>query len=208
MTVVGGPVPGSPDPLARWKLAGAIATAIIVLLIPLSLVVLPEPGAKTRAEKVGPSFVGRERCAPCHEAATRAWIGSDHDLAMAEARMTLDYRVPDKQRLEWAERIAAEIPEDGIPKDQKQVYAREQLILHERQSTEIVIQGLRIGDIGIATTPNETYAITGLKIKAASPLKHNLVIELANGGDGYIPPPEQHRFGGYNTWPARSASRS
>jgi hypothetical protein len=59
--------------------------------------------------------------------------------------------------------------------------------------------------VGIATTPNETYAITGLKIKAASPLKHNIVIELANGGDGYIPPPEQHRFGGYNTWAARSA---
>jgi hypothetical protein len=32
-----------------------------------------------------------------------------------------------------------------------------------------------------------------------------LVIELANGGDGYIPPPEQHLFGGYNTWAARSA---
>ena len=67
------------------------------------------------------------------------------------------------------------------------------------------MQGLRIGDIGIATTPTETYAITGLKIKAASPLTHNIVIELANGGDGYIPPPEQHRFGGYNTWAARSA---
>jgi hypothetical protein len=67
------------------------------------------------------------------------------------------------------------------------------------------VQGIRIGDIGIATTPNETYAITGLKIKAASPLAHNMVIELANGGEGYIPPPEQHRFGGYNTWAARSA---
>ncbi len=32
-----------------------------------------------------------------------------------------------------------------------------------------------------------------------------MVIELANGGDGYIPPPEQHVLGGYNTWPARSA---
>jgi hypothetical protein len=32
-----------------------------------------------------------------------------------------------------------------------------------------------------------------------------MVIELANGGDGYIPPPEQHGLGGYNTWPARSA---
>jgi hypothetical protein len=68
-----------------------------------------------------------------------------------------------------------------------------------------VVQALRIGDIGIATTPNETYAITGLKIKAASPLPHNMVIELANGGDGYIPPPEMHAWGGYNTWAARSA---
>jgi hypothetical protein len=32
-----------------------------------------------------------------------------------------------------------------------------------------------------------------------------MVIELANGGDGYIPPVEQHAFGGYNTWEARSA---
>ncbi|MFA7006198.1 MAG: LamG domain-containing protein, partial [Verrucomicrobiia bacterium] len=76
---------------------------------------------------------------------------------------------------------------------------------HQRQCTEIVVQALRIGDIGLATTPCETYAITGLKIKAASPLAHTMVIELANGGDGYIPPPEQYLFGGYNTWPARSA---
>jgi hypothetical protein len=128
----------------------------------------------------------------------------DVDLGMAEQRMTLDYRVPDKQRLDWAQRILAELG-DRPPATQQEVYAMEQVILHERQKTEIVVQALRIGDIGIATTPNETYAITGLKIKAASPLAHNMVIELANGGDGYIPPPEQHRFGGYNTWAARSA---
>lgn len=128
----------------------------------------------------------------------------DADLAMAERRMTLKYRVPDKQRLEWAQRVV-EVMGDRLPKDTTEVYAREQVILHERQQTEIVVQALRIGDIGIATTPTETYAITGLKIKAASPLPHTLVIELANGGDGYIPPPEQHLFGGYNTWAARSA---
>lgn len=128
----------------------------------------------------------------------------DVDIAMAERRMTLDYRVPDAQRLEWARRIVAELG-DQPPTTQQHVYAMEQIILHERQRTEIVMQGIRIGNIGIATTPNETYAVTGLKIKAASPLPHNMVIELANGGDGYIPPPEQHRFGGYNTWAARSA---
>ena len=105
----------------------------------------------------------------------------DVDVAMAEKRMTLKYRVPDKQRLEWAQRVMAEVG-DRLPKTQPEVYAREQIMLHEKQQTEIVVQALRIGDIGIATTPNETYAITGLKIKAASPLKHNIVIELANGG--------------------------
>ncbi len=128
----------------------------------------------------------------------------DVNLAMAERRMTLKYRVPDKQRLEWAQRVVEQMG-DRLPKTREEVYAAEQIILHERQQTEIVIQALRIGDIGIATTPNETYAITGLKIKAASPLPNTMVIELANGGDGYIPPPEQHLFGGYNTWAARSA---
>ncbi|WP_461786562.1 LamG domain-containing protein [Prosthecobacter sp.] len=140
--------------------------------------------------------------------AMKAYAGIQYrdnvDVAMAEKRMTLKYRVPDKQRLEWAQRIMAEVG-DRLPKTTTEVYAREQILLHEKQQTEIVVQALRIGDIGIATTPNETYAITGLKIKAASPLPHNMVIELANGGDGYIPPPEMHAWGGYNTWAARSA---
>ncbi len=59
--------------------------------------------------------------------------------------------------------------------------------------------------VTITTTPNETYALTGLKLKRQSPLTKTMVIELANGGDGYIPPPEQHLIGGYNTWAARSA---
>lgn len=130
---------------------------------------------------------------------------SPASIAMSETRMALNYRVPDKQRLEWAQRIVAEMG-DRLPKTLPEVYAKEQVILHERQKTEIVVQGLRLGEhIGIATTPNETYALTGLKIKAASPLPKTMVIELANGGDGYLPPPEQHLLGGYNTWPARSA---
>ncbi|MEO8493911.1 MAG: LamG-like jellyroll fold domain-containing protein [Planctomycetota bacterium] len=126
------------------------------------------------------------------------------DLAMAETRMELKYRVPDKQRLEWSRRIVEGLG-DQLPKTTEEVYAREQIILHERQSTEIVVQALRIGSIAIVTTPCETYALTGLKLKLQSPLPRTMVIELANGGDGYIPSPEQHLLGGYNTWPARSA---
>lgn len=140
--------------------------------------------------------------------ALKAYAGieylDDADLAMAEARLHLKYRVPDRQRLEWARRIVEEMG-DRLPKNTTEVYAREQIILHERQSTEVVVQALRIGNMAIATTPTETYALTGLKIKLQSPLERTMVFDLANGGDGYIPPPEQHLLGGYNTWPARSA---
>lgn len=126
------------------------------------------------------------------------------ELTMAERRLPLHYRVPNKQLLEWAERIVAALG-DKPPSTTEEVYAREQVILHKLQSTEVVLQALRIGEIAIATTPNETYALTGLKLKLQSPLPQTMVIELANGGDGYIPPPEQHLLGGYNTWAARSA---
>lgn len=126
------------------------------------------------------------------------------DLAMAEARLPMKYRVPDQQLLQWSQQVIDKM-EGETPKDRTQVYAREQILLDQMQTTEIVVQALRIGDIGIATTPNETYALTGLKLKLQNPLEHLMVIELANGADGYIPPPEQHHLGGYNTWAARSA---
>ncbi|GAB5442873.1 MAG: hypothetical protein Fues2KO_32220 [Fuerstiella sp.] len=139
-----------------------------------------------------------------HEAWQQIEYETHNKVQMAEQRLQLNYRVPDQQRLEWAQRIVAETG-DRLPKTRPEIYAREQLFLHERQSAEVVVQGLRIGDMAIATTPNETYALTGLKIKKQSPLAKTMVIELANGGDGYIPPPEQHLLGGYNTWAARSA---
>ncbi|QDS96390.1 Neutral/alkaline non-lysosomal ceramidase [Roseimaritima multifibrata] len=129
---------------------------------------------------------------------------ADADLEMAEQRLPMKYRVPTKQRLEWAEKIMADLGDNPL-KTTEQVYAREQIALHQMQETEVVVQAIRIGEIGIATTPNETYALTGLKLKFQSPLAKTIVIELANGGDGYIPPPEQHILGGYNTWAARSA---
>jgi hypothetical protein len=69
----------------------------------------------------------------------------------------------------------------------------------------LILQALRIGDIGITAIPNEVFAITGLKLKRQSPLPKMFNIELANGAEGYIPPPEQHALGGYTTWAARTA---
>ena len=70
------------DPLHRWKVLGVAATAVIVLSVPAW--VIRQGGAETtgQIEDAGATFVGREVCRPCHEAAFTSWQGSDHDLAM------------------------------------------------------------------------------------------------------------------------------
>ena len=94
---------------------------------------------------------------------------------------------------------------DRAPKTHAEVYAREAIYLHEKPEEELKLQAIRIGDLGFAAIPNEVFALTGLKIKAQSPLAHTVNVDLANGAHGYIPPAELHPLGGYTTWPARSA---
>jgi hypothetical protein len=125
-------------------------------------------------------------------------------LGMAESRLTLARRAPDEPRLAWAREIASQV-QDRLPRNQPEVYALEALHLHQQPEVEILLQAVRIGDLGITALPNEVYGITGLKLKAQSPLEQTFNIELANGAFGYIPPPEQHALGGYTTWPARTA---
>ena len=64
----------------------------------------------------------------------------------------------------------------------------------------VPLQVLRIGELGIAAIPFETFVETGLELKEKSPFAHTFTIELANGSFGYLPTPAQHRLGGYETW--------
>ncbi|HYE98950.1 MAG TPA: LamG domain-containing protein, partial [Planctomycetota bacterium] len=114
-------------------------------------------------------------------------------------------RVPDEKRLAWAKEVVAGLGGRKV-QSQPEIYAREAVLLHETPEVELKIQALRVGDGGIATMPNEVFAISGLKVKSASPLRPTMVVTLANGAEGYIPPPEQHALGGYTTWPARTAA--
>jgi neutral ceramidase len=92
------------------------------------------------------------------------------------------------------------------PQNWQEVYARETVELSKMPPTrELKLQAIRIGDLGIAAIPCEVYGVTGLAIKAASPLQPTMNISLANGCEGYLPPPEQHKLGGYTTWRARTS---
>lgn len=125
-------------------------------------------------------------------------------LAMEQQVLTLPRRLPDEKRLAWADGLLASM-KGRRPKNQAEVYAEQARFIHENPSEKVVLQTLQIGDLAITATPNEVYAITGLKLKAQSPFPSTFNIELANGAAGYIPPPEQHALGGYTTWPARTA---
>ena len=129
---------------------------------------------------------------------------SDITLAMAEETLKLKRRTPDEARLKSAHELVAKVG-DRLPRGWSEVYAFEQLRLHEDPAVELKLQAIRIGDFGITAIPDEVFGITGIKLKNRSPLKATMNIELANGAEGYIPPPEQHKLGGYTTWPARTA---
>jgi len=125
-------------------------------------------------------------------------------LVMQEKTLRIATRQPDAKRLAWARDLVAKMG-NRQPKSQPEVYAREALWLKENPTRAVKLQALRVGELGIAIWPCEVFAISGLKIKAQSPLQPTMNIELANAEEGYIPPPEIFPLGGYNTWPCRSA---
>jgi hypothetical protein len=121
-------------------------------------------------------------------------------LAMKQRELTLSVRKPTAEQLDRAQKLLAE-PEKPSKLPHERIYAERTLRQQETPATvSIVLQTVRIGELGIATIPFETFAETGLEIKAKSPLKPTFTIELANGSYGYLPTPEQHRLGGYETW--------
>lgn len=126
-------------------------------------------------------------------------------LKMHEQLLTLNVRMPSEQEVANAREFIKTFS-GRKPKNWEEVYAREIIILSKMPATrQLKLQAIRIGDLGIAAIPCEVYGSTGLAIKAASPFKTTMNISLANGGEGYIAPPEQHKLGGYTTWRARTS---
>jgi neutral ceramidase len=126
-------------------------------------------------------------------------------LAMREAHLRLARRPTPKDEVERAKFILSQADGPTL-KGVEQIYARETVLLNEYPPyAETLVQALRVGDLGIATSPCETFVETGLAIKQASPLKPTFTIELANDYRGYLPTAEQHKLGGYETWRARSS---
>lgn len=127
-------------------------------------------------------------------------------LAMKESKLTLKVRMPSPKEVSEARAWLSENLKDRPVRTWEENYARETVLLSEMPSTrELKLQVLQIGDLAITAIPCEVYGSTGLKLKQLSPFPLTMNISLANGCDGYLPPPEQFALGGYTTWRARSS---
>lgn len=126
-------------------------------------------------------------------------------LAAEQEEITLGVRKPTDAEVRRAEEIVAKA-EGPTMKTMEEIYARETLFMKDYPSqVAILLQVFRIGDLAIAAVPAEVFVEIGLELKAKSPFKPTFTIELANGYNGYLPTPAQHKLGGYETWRARSS---
>ncbi len=143
------------------------------------------------------------------DAAWHAWRSieshqSDVVLGMVQREIELRYRRPTAEELAAAKAVLAITDANEREKLPRlaEHYARNTVAAAERteDTVKVVLQAVRIGDFAICAIPFEVFCEIGLDLKKRSPFARTIVISHANGSNGYLPTPEQHRLGGYETW--------
>jgi len=125
-------------------------------------------------------------------------------VAMKQRIVTIHYRKPKQEDIDRAiELMKLSSKERNEINSRTSSVAQNTLRFSEPEMTkteDVIIQAIRIGDQAIVSMPFEVLVEIGMEIKEKSPFPQTLIIELANGGYGYLPPPHQHKLGGYETW--------
>jgi neutral ceramidase len=125
-------------------------------------------------------------------------------IGMMQREVTLKYRRPTLEQVAEAKAVLAVKDTEAIAKLPRlaQNYARNAVNAAERaeEAITVKIQAIRIGDLAVCGIPFETFVEIGLDLKKRSSFPQTMVIGLANGRHGYLPTPEQHKLGGYETW--------
>jgi hypothetical protein len=130
----------------------------------------------------------------------RDWV----PLKVLQTELTLGVRKPSPGDLEFAESVLGKTGSRLVTSEE--VYARETVLMNAYpENVPLIVQALRIGDVGIGAIPCEVFVELGLDLKRDSPLKPSFIISLANGYNGYLPTVEHFKLGGYETWRARSS---
>ena len=127
---------------------------------------------------------------------------SDVVLGMIERDITLDALQPTADQVERARIIMAieDRAERRALHQRAEGSARRTLDADADERFTLPLQAIRVGDSAIVGIPFEVLVEIGLELKERSPFESTMVIGLANGRHGYLPTPQQHEWGGYETW--------
>ncbi|MDB4778474.1 hypothetical protein OAG74_00375 [Verrucomicrobia bacterium] len=163
------------------------------------------PARKTLYEQI--QFVANDVADSVMNAMKDIQWHSSLPLKSIEREIPLGVRKPEPHEMDRIHRILKEAQEKDLSRwSQPEIYARESLLLQDfPDQVAAKFQVIQIGDLGIMTLPTETFAEIGLQLKNDSPFGQTMIVELANGYNGYLPTPQQHAWGGYETWRARSS---
>ena len=137
--------------------------------------------------------------------ATRDTVWDENPkVAIMQREVSLPKRTATPAEIERAMRIIkmsdAEIKEADLPRLATNYASRTMNHKEADQTYDILIQAIQLGDTALVTLPFEVLVEIGLEIKEKSPFPHTIFVGLANGAFGYLPTPEQHELGGYETW--------
>ncbi len=147
-------------------------------------------------------LVANDVAAAVHTALAKVQYRDWVPLAAAHRELRLATRRPAAEELPRARELVNRAPSFPRMATLPEVYARESILMADWPAqVNAPLQAFRIGELRIGAIPGEPFAEVGLELKRRS--ANTFVISLANGYYGYIPTPEQHRLGGYETWRCR-----
>jgi hypothetical protein len=125
-------------------------------------------------------------------------------LRVAQKEIELGLRIPTPNEVEKAREVMKGSKLFPRMETMEQVYARETVLLADFPAkVSAPLQIMKIGDLHVSAIPAEVFVEIGLELKK----RHapTFTVSLANAYHGYLPTPEQHGLGGYETWRARSS---
>jgi neutral ceramidase len=156
------------------------------------------------AEKTAPYEKMRQVADRVAEAAHGAYQKIQwRDSAVLAGRLetlTVGTRKPTAEQLALAKTLLAGLDSrEALSLDE--IYAGRVVSLAQvPDTTDLRLQAVRVGDVAFGGIPGEVFVETGLAFKERSPFRPSAIISLSNGYFGYIPTPEHHKLGGYETW--------
>jgi neutral ceramidase len=144
--------------------------------------------------------VAQEVARACKTLKYQDWV----PLGVAQSEVKLGLRLPSAEEAEKAREVMHQSKSFPRMETSEQVYARETVLLRDFPAqVSAPLQVMKFGDLRISAVPAEVFVQIGLELKRRHPV--SFAVSLANAYHGYLPTPEQHQLGGYETWRARSS---